>query len=87
MNHYAVFSPMKDAEKSKKYRSDHLDFLKERAEKGHVFAKGRFTDGTGGLVIYQAESYAEVEQMVQQDPYVLHGARGYEIHEWEVTIE
>ncbi|MBM7598896.1 uncharacterized protein YciI [Virgibacillus halotolerans] len=87
MNYYAVLSPMKDEEKSKQYRQDHLDFLKQLAEKGHVFAKGRFTDGTGGLVIYQAESYEEVEQMVKQDPYVLHGARDYEIHEWAMTIE
>ncbi len=69
------------------YRPDHLEYLKQLAERGHVFAKGRFTDGAGGLVIYQAKSLAEVEQFVKQDPYVQNGARGYEIHEWAMTVE
>ena len=85
MNYYAVFSPMKDEKKSKQYRPDHLEYLKQLAEEGHVFAKGKFTDGTGGLVIYQAKDYEEVEQLVKQDPYVIQGARDYKIHEWAMT--
>lgn len=86
-NYFAVFSPMLDTEKNVTFRPDHLAYLKERAEEGKVFAKGRFTDGAGGLVIYIAESYEEVEIIVKQDPYVVSGARGYEIHEWEMTAE
>ncbi|RHW30646.1 YciI family protein [Oceanobacillus profundus] len=87
MKYYAAFSPMKNAEKSRQYRQDHLDYLGKLAEQRKVFAKGRFTDSTGGLVIYIAESFEEVEEIVKNDPYVVYGARGYDIHEWEMTTE
>nr|WP_296978699.1 NAD(P)-binding domain-containing protein [Thermobacillus sp. ZCTH02-B1] len=85
IRHYAVFLPMKDAEKSERWRPEHLRFLDEQRAAGRLFANGRFTDGAGGLVIYRARSYEEVESWVKQDPYVVHGARGYEIHEWDVV--
>jgi uncharacterized protein YciI len=87
MSYFAVFSPMLDQEKNVTFRPGHLAYLKEKAEEGKVFAKGRFTDGTGGLVIYIAENHDEVEAIVKKDPYVASGARGYEIHEWEMTVE
>jgi uncharacterized protein len=85
MKYFAVFLPMKDEEKSKKYRPEHLTFLQEKLEAGCIFAKGPFVDGTGGLVIYKAESLEQVETMVKKDPYVVTGARGYDIHEWGMT--
>jgi hypothetical protein len=85
MKYFAVFLPMLDKEKSKSWRSAHLDYLSQKTEEGKIFAKGRFTDGTGGLVIYKGEDQADIEQMVKADPYIIHGARTYKIHEWEMT--
>ncbi|GGA65802.1 YciI family protein [Ornithinibacillus halotolerans] len=85
MNYFAVFLPMKDEEKSKQYRTEHLSYLEEKVKEGKIFAKGRFVDGTGGLVIYQANRLEQVEEMVKKDPYVITGARDYEIHEWEMS--
>lgn len=87
MKYFAVFLPMKDEEKSKQYRTEHIDYLANKAQDGNIFAKGRFADGAGGLIIYIAATLSEAEQMVKQDPYVTSGARGYEIHEWEMTCE
>ncbi|WP_047981797.1 YciI family protein [Ornithinibacillus contaminans] len=84
MKYFAVFLPMKDQEKSTRYRAEHLAYLEEKQQEGHIFAKGRFTDGAGGLVIYKAVSLAEAEAMAVKDPYIETGARGYEIHEWEM---
>ena len=39
----------------------------------------------GGLVIYRADSYDTVKAYVENDPYVVHGARTYHIHEWEMV--
>jgi uncharacterized protein len=58
-----------------------------KRQEGKIFADGRFVDGSGGLVIYQVESLQEVEQIANQDPYILHGARGIEIHEWEMVSD
>ncbi|MGM8366024.1 YciI family protein [Virgibacillus sp. W0181] len=87
MKYFAAFLALKDEEKSRKYRPEHLDFLaKMRAEK-KVFMNGRFTDGSGGLVIYSGESYAQVEKWVQEDPYIIHGARDYTLREWDMMTD
>ncbi|MEC5423029.1 YciI family protein [Virgibacillus sp. C22-A2] len=86
MKYFAVFLPMLNEEKSKQYRGDHIAYLEEMDKKGKVYAKGRFTDGAGGLVIYIAETFPEVEELVKQDPYVKIGAREYEIHEWDMKV-
>lgn len=86
MKYFAVFLPMKDEEKSKEFRAEHLEYLDEVEEKGNLFAKGRFVDGTGGLVIYKGETEEEVEALVKEDPYVSKGARGYEIREWDLIL-
>ncbi|MFD2629853.1 YciI family protein [Oceanobacillus kapialis] len=86
MNYYAAFLPMKDEEKSKTYRPDHLTYLEDMEKQEKIFAKGRFTDGAGGLVIYQAESLEEAEELVKADPYVAKGARDYKLHEWTMVL-
>jgi hypothetical protein len=86
MKYFAVLLPMLDEEKSKKWRPDHLDYLNQKTEEGKIFAKRRFTDGAGGLVIYKRGNLADVEEMVKKDPYVYQGARTYELHEWEMTL-
>ena len=85
IKYFAVLLPMLDPEKSRVYREQHLAFLDERRAEGKLFANGRFIDGWGGLVVYRAESLDEVTQLVQADPYIVHGARNYDIHEWELV--
>ncbi|TWT05406.1 hypothetical protein FQV26_13290 [Planococcus sp. CPCC 101016] len=82
MSYYAVLLPLVDQEKSNLVRPAHLEFLDGMKQAGHVSAFGRFTDGSGGLVIFNAETYEDCEALVQKDPYVESGARNYEIHEW-----
>ncbi|MGG1676659.1 YciI family protein [Neobacillus sp. NRS-1170] len=86
MKTFAVFLRMKDPELSQKFRPEHLEYLAKRRSEGTVFANGRFVDGAGGLVIYKGENQAQVEEMVMQDPYIMLGAREYEIHEWEIVL-
>lgn len=52
---------------------------------GKVVANGKFTDDSGGMVIYRVESIEECKMLVKRDPYVTEGARGYEIIEWEAV--
>lgn len=87
MKYFAVLLPMKNEEKSRQYRTEHLAFLEEQRQKGKIFANGRFADGAGGLVIYQTASLEEATQLAHEDPYVLQGARDVYIHEWEMTTD
>ena len=84
MKYFAVLLPMLDTEKSQEFRAEHLEFLEQNRNEGTILINGRFLDGAGGLVIYQAHSFEDVQALVQKDPYVIHGARSFEIHEWEM---
>lgn len=83
---FAVFLKMVDPDLSARYRERHLQFLDERRQAGMLLANGRFADGAGGLVVYRTRSYEETEHWVQQDPYIILGARSYEIHEWDIVL-
>ncbi|MFS0892003.1 YciI family protein [Peribacillus frigoritolerans] len=87
MRYFAVFLPMLNQEKSQEYRAQHLNYLDQKQREGKIFADGRFADGAGGLVIYRVGLLEEVEQIAKQDPYVIQGARGCEIHEWEMVSD
>lgn len=87
MKIYAVLLPLKDEEKSNQFRPDHLAFLERMRKEKKVLFHGRFTDGTGGLVIYRAKDEEEVLSYVKQDPFVVEGARSYEIHEWDMVTD
>ncbi|RBW69481.1 YciI family protein [Bacillus taeanensis] len=87
MNYYAVFLSMRDEELSQKYRPEHLAYLEKLTEEGKVFTYGRFADGAGGLIIYQADSLEEATAYAKEDPYVQLKARDFEIHEWVFNKE
>ncbi len=87
MKYYAAFLTMKDEEKSQQYRPEHLEFLEEMRKKKRVLLYGRLVDGAGGLIIYQGNNVEEVTEWVKQDPYVEVGARGYEVHEWDMQTD
>ncbi len=85
MKYYAVFLKMVDPVKSQELRPQHLEYLELKRSEGKIFANGRFVDGAGGLVIYRAESEAEARMLAEGDPFVAHGAREAEIHEWDMV--
>ncbi len=85
MKFFAALLPLKDPEKSQRLRPQHLEFLTRMEQEGKIFARGRFLDGSGGLVIYKAGTLEEAGRIARSDPYVTSGARGLELHEWELT--
>lgn len=87
MKKFAVVLSMKDEEKSATHRQAHLDFLDKMRKLNRVLLFGRFPDGSGGLVIYEAKTRAEVEAWVKKDPYITLGARDYSIHEWDMQTD
>ncbi|MEH7121697.1 YciI family protein [Bacillus sp. JJ1503] len=87
MKYFAVLLPMLNEEKSQLYRPQHLEFLESMNKEGKIFARGRFADGSGGMVIYIAETLDEAKSFAEKDPYIIHEARGMEIHEWEIISD
>lgn len=87
MKHFAAFLHLLDAEKNVSVRPRHLAFLEENDAQGRIFARGPFTDRSGGLVIYRAESLESAMALAGSDPYVAEGARRLELHEWELVLK
>lgn len=87
MKYFAAFLKMKDAEKSAEYRQQHLDFIDDMLKQDYLFSYGRLTDGTGGLLIYQAESLEQATDLANLDPYIELGARELTISEWEMQSD
>jgi uncharacterized protein YciI len=86
MKYFAAILKMLDPSKSQGLRPQHLEFLEQKEKEGKIFARGRFADGQGGLVIYQAGSIEEAKKIAESDPYVASGARSLELHEWDMKL-
>jgi uncharacterized protein YciI len=86
MKYFAAFLPMRDLEKNQELRPAHVAFLDQMTAEGKIFARGRFAEGAGGLVIYRADSLEAAKQIAAGDPYIMHGARSLEIHEWDMKV-
>ncbi len=55
------------------YREEHLTNLKKLQEAGKLPLAGPFTDGSGSLVVFDAENIEEARKIADRDPYVIHG--------------
>ncbi|AKQ44505.1 GTP cyclohydrolase [Rufibacter radiotolerans] len=52
------------------FLAEHLAFVEKGYASGHFLASGRKEPRTGGLIFCQAASKAEVEELMQEDPFV-----------------
>ena len=84
---YAAFLETVDKEKDAEVLSEHLEYLYGLLDAGKVYAKGPFTDHSGGLIIYNASSLEEAKEWIEKDPVVRDGARKYILKEWKSTLE
>ncbi len=65
----------------------HLQFMIGLEKRGALFASGPFAPGGGaqigdGLTILRAVSLDEAKAFANSDPFVIAGARSYDIREW-----
>lgn len=84
MAHFAAILYMEKPELNQEYRPHHLEYLAGLEKQGKIFAKGPFGDGSGGMVIYLANSLKEAREMAEGDPYVAKGVRRLELREWKI---
>ncbi|MGC2332553.1 MAG: YciI family protein [Candidatus Acidiferrales bacterium] len=87
MKFFAAIQTVLDAGKGEAYRDEHVEFLERLVGDGRIFARGRFLDGSGGLTIFEAQSLEDARKAAESDPYVIHGVRRLEIHEWDMKIK
>ena len=70
-------------EKRAPYRQAHLDGLAKQKQSGVLMTIGPTKDVSKVFGIYEAESEAEIRQLVEADPYWQNGIwTEYEVKEW-----
>jgi uncharacterized protein len=85
MTYYAAILHMLDKEKNLEVRPRHIEYLDKLDQEGKIFARGPFSDDSGGLVVYKADSYEEALLLAENDPHVILGSRRLELKEWKIV--
>jgi uncharacterized protein YciI len=65
-----------------RFVAEHIAFLDRHYASGHFLVSGRKEPRTGGVIIAQVGSRAEIERIVAQDPFQREGIAQYEITEF-----
>ena len=72
---------------------EHLAWLRSLEAAGHCPSSGYWLDrkgqnghGAGGMLLFQAASMAEAEQVVQGDPLIRRGCVRWTLHEWRLVF-
>ena len=55
----------------------HREWLDQHYRSGLFLTSGRKVDGTGGVLLAQAESREQLEEVFRDDPFVLEGCSEY----------
>src|ERR1700759_1231402 len=67
-------------------RPKHREYLLNLFKRGQVAAAGPFTDGSGGLFIYEADNIDAARALAEADPFALSGViKQQSVTPWEVV--
>jgi uncharacterized protein YciI len=81
----AVYMP--DASTIARARPAHREYLNGLIQQGKLVISGPFSDDSGGLLVYEAETAAEAEKLVAEDPFATQGVFvSWEIRPWNVIF-
>jgi uncharacterized protein len=76
-----------DTEKIAQVRPTHREYLKTLLESGRLHESGPFTDDSGALIIYIADSEADARELLANDPFTTNGViTEATLKEWKVVM-
>jgi uncharacterized protein YciI len=65
----------------------HRAYVRQLIDSGHRAKTGYWGGYGGGMLLFWADSLAEAQQIVANDPLVRDGCVAYELHEWRIVEE
>ena len=77
---------LKPAEQIDALLGAHREFLREQYDNGTFLMSGRLVPRTGGVILATADSRADIEAVIELDPFNEAGAASYEITEFIPTM-
>lgn len=75
---------MTEAESSK--MEEHFQYLKRLTSEGVVYLAGPVTDGSFGIVVFDAESEDAARTIMENDPAVKAGVMGAKLYPFRVSL-
>lgn len=65
----------------------HKAYVQDLIAQGHQAKTGYWGDFGGGMLLFWADSLAEAQAIVAQDPLIVNHCVDYELHEWRIVME
>jgi len=62
-------------------------WIQKLKDEGHFVAAGKYSDNSGGLLIFRADSIEEARELVKNDPLVRNQAVAHEVKEWDANFD
>jgi uncharacterized protein len=87
MKFAAIIEYTTDKARIAEFRPAHRQYLTQLRESGQLAASGPFTDDSGALIIYEADSRAAAEALLRGDPFNLNGIFiSHQIRPWNPVL-
>ena len=74
--------PLSEVER---YLQDHIKYLDKYYAKGSFLCSGRKNPRTGGVILCNAETMEELQQIIKEDPFHKNSIADYEVTEFYPT--
>ena len=83
----AIISYTPDKAKIQEARPAHRQYLMGKLGEGKIAISGPLTDDSGGIIVYEAGSAAEAEEILKADPFAKAGVFvSWELKPWNPII-
>lgn len=69
-----------------KHNAEHRAYMRGFFEQGKLVVAGPFVPRSGGLLIFNVEDRAELDAMLEDEPFHKRGYYTLEVHEWGPTL-
>jgi uncharacterized protein YciI len=87
MSYFVLEYRYADMDARARVRPDHLSYLKSLNERGTVLLAGPVGDGSGAMMVLNADSEDEAAQIVKDDPYTAAGVGvDHVLRPWNVVV-
>jgi uncharacterized protein YciI len=87
MKFAAVIDYIQDKAKIAEIRPAHRQYLTDLKSRGKLAVCGPFTDDSGGLIVYEADTRDEAEQLLHSDPFNQNGVFvRYHLRPWNPVM-
>ena len=82
----AILTYKKPLEEVDRFLQAHREYLAEHYAAGDFIASGPQTPRVGGVILMKAKSRAEINSIIEQDPFNINGIADYRIVEFTPTM-